>query len=183
MKYTLFLLLFFIFVLGVGYGNDNIVGYVYFHLVLQWPKSYCNTGEVICYDKLPNEFTIHGMWLKQNEHYVPCPDSSNEACGSPKSGLKSPFVFLCENGGITHRKRSIEKGAKKEMVKSEQIPTSSYLQLPEMDFSFYIHKQQWRIQFSSSMNSLSFSLSLRVFSPSNHFLELEFHANFYFYFF
>nr|POE86015.1 selenocysteine se-methyltransferase [Quercus suber] len=33
---------------------------------------------------LPNEFTIHGMWLKQNEHNVPCPESSNEACGSPK---------------------------------------------------------------------------------------------------
>jgi len=45
------------------------------------------------------------MWLKQNKHNVPCPQGSNEACGSPKSGLKSPFVFMCENGGITHRKR------------------------------------------------------------------------------
>lgn len=170
MKYTLFLLLFFIFILGVGYGNHNIVGYVYFHLLLQWPNSYCNTGEVICYDKLlPNEFTIHGLWLKQKKHNVPCPESSNEACGSRKPGLKSQFVFMYENGGIVHSRRSKDKGARKEMAESEQSPTNSYLQLPEMDFSFYMHMQQWRIQFSSSINSLSFSLSLSVFSPSNFF--------------
>ena len=77
--FFLFLSLVFIFILGVGYGNNNLVDYDYFHFVLQWPKSYCNTGEVTCYDKLLNQFIIHGMWPQKNGHTVSCPKISNEA--------------------------------------------------------------------------------------------------------
>ncbi|GMY21816.1 ribonuclease S-7-like [Fagus crenata] len=36
--------------------------YDYFSLVLQWPKSFCNTGAVTCTSPIPNYFTVHGLW-------------------------------------------------------------------------------------------------------------------------
>ena len=79
MKFLLFLSLVFIFILGIGYGNNDLVDYDYFHLVLQWPKSYCNTGKVTCYDILPNRFIFQVMLPQKNGHTVSCPKISNEA--------------------------------------------------------------------------------------------------------
>ncbi|XP_075658623.1 intracellular ribonuclease LX-like [Castanea sativa] len=79
MKLILFVWLVLVFVLGVGYGNNEEVDYDYFHLVLQWPESYCNTGKVTCYDWRPDWFIIHGMWPQKNGYTVSCPKISNKA--------------------------------------------------------------------------------------------------------
>ena len=76
MKLILFFSLVLVFVLGV---NNEGIDYDYFHLVLQWPESYCNTGKVTCYDRRPNWFIIHGMWPQKNGYTVSCPKISNKA--------------------------------------------------------------------------------------------------------
>ena len=50
MKIILFVSLVLVSVLGVGHGNNEGVDYDYFHVVLQWPESCCNTGKVTCYN-------------------------------------------------------------------------------------------------------------------------------------
>ena len=97
MKFLLFLSLVFIFILGVGYGNNDLVDYDYFHLVLQWPKSYCNTGKVTCYDILPNWFIIHGIWSQKNGHTVSCPKISNEACHLQLKEVTYIFAIILRN--------------------------------------------------------------------------------------
>ena len=79
MKFILFVSLVLVFVLGVGHGNNKGVDYDYFHLVLQWPESYCNTGKVTCYNGRPDWFIIHGMWPQKNGYTVSCPKISNKA--------------------------------------------------------------------------------------------------------
>ena len=62
--------------MGIVGGVGDVAHYDYFYLVLQWPQSFCNTGQQECYRDLPNKFTIHGMWPEKNGRDVPCPESS-----------------------------------------------------------------------------------------------------------
>ncbi|KAB1202168.1 Extracellular ribonuclease LE [Morella rubra] len=46
--------------------------YDYSLLSMQWPKSFCNTGQVEC-SQVPADFTIHGLWPQKNGQPVKCP--------------------------------------------------------------------------------------------------------------
>ncbi|KAB1202166.1 Intracellular ribonuclease LX [Morella rubra] len=39
--------------------------YDYSLLSMQWPKSFCNTGQLEC-SQVPADFTIHGLWPQKN---------------------------------------------------------------------------------------------------------------------
>ena len=48
--------------LAVKAPSNSPKKYDYFSLVLQWPKSFCNTGGVTCTSPIPNYFILHGLW-------------------------------------------------------------------------------------------------------------------------
>ncbi|KAF5454124.1 hypothetical protein F2P56_023812 [Juglans regia] len=60
-------------VVGVGHYS-HVVAYDYMYLVMQWPRSFCNTQPNVFRSRVPNIFTIHGLWPQNlNNAPVNCP--------------------------------------------------------------------------------------------------------------
>ncbi|KAI4351281.1 hypothetical protein L6164_005657 [Bauhinia variegata] len=60
MKYKLVTVL--LVVAIVSFGTQSYRDYDYFKLILVWPNSYCLTKFQRCRDKLPQYFTLGGLW-------------------------------------------------------------------------------------------------------------------------
>nr|POF22594.1 ribonuclease 1 [Quercus suber] len=60
---------------GLGSGSSGTMSYDELLLVLRWPPSFCNTGKKCDYP-IPDNFTVHGLWLNDNSESVNCQKSS-----------------------------------------------------------------------------------------------------------
>lgn len=75
---TIFHLLLLVFVYSTEITMSSGTGqYDELLLALQWPTSYCNTGENKCdHYPIPPRFTVHGLWHNKNSKCVACiPDN------------------------------------------------------------------------------------------------------------
>ncbi|XP_030957165.1 ribonuclease 1-like [Quercus lobata] len=62
--------------------NPIPVPYDFYSVVLQWPKSVCNTGWHQCTKPIPPSFTLHGLWPQR--YSFPCFDDCTRYPGNTK---------------------------------------------------------------------------------------------------